>query len=395
LSVLFRLMRRAVDIVSVVLLAALPLVGLLLGPIYAALAWVLGGLRLVGALALRREAPVLDWTLAVLAAGFSLACLMGALWSIVPAHTLGETGQLAAILAASLVVIADRSMPSALASRVFGAFTIALIAGVAILVTDHVLHYWLERHLTGKAEIPGTKYNRGEDYLTLLMWPSLAYWWLSRRKIYAALVVGAVCVAAIFGLSTTARVILPASFATFLAASLAARGTRRLMALAVIAMAATLPFLLRMLARDRALLWHRVKESGLHRLEIWDYMTARVLERPLAGWGLGAAKYVPIRPAEQASYVFVKPSGIYPHQQWLQLWLETGAAGVVLGTLFALLVLHRIGRLPPRLAPFALATFTAAIVLSFSSFEITTDSWWAALALTTLLFRLAAGAVAP
>jgi hypothetical protein len=50
---------------------------------------------------------------------------------------------------------------------------------------------------------------------------------------------------------------------------------------------------------------------------------------------------------------------------------------------------------PPRIAPFACAAFAAAAAVSASSFELTTDSWWAALALTATLLRLAETASLP
>ncbi len=372
------------DLPAGFLLAALPLVGLLLGPAYATLAWTFGLLRL---------RPAFDAPLARLAAALCALSLLESATAFAPHRTLMATLQLALILAASLLVLASRPLAPATAARAFGAMSLALLAGVAVLCADRALHYTLQHHLDPRALFPGTKYNRGEDYLTLLLWPLLAFWMLEQRYPRALLVSAAMVVLAIAGLSTTARVTLPVGFATLIAASLAPRVTGRVLAFATATMAATLPFVLRMLARDRVLFWHHLKQSGLHRLEIWDYMTARVFERPWFGWGLSNAKLVPILPAERRAYVFVEPYGIYPHNQWLELWLETGMPGVALGIAFALLVLWRIARMPPRVAPFAYAAFAAALSISSSSFELTTDSWWAALALTALLLRMAATTV--
>jgi O-antigen ligase len=302
---------------------------------------------------------------------------------------------LSVILAASLVVLADRSLDAAVAGRAFGAMSAALCAGVAVMCLDHALGFPLQRHLATHAPYPGTKYNRGEDYLTLLLWPLLAFWVLSRRYAPALLVAGAVVLAACVGLSTTARVTLPVGLAGLVAAWLVPRATMLCLAWGSAALAITLPFALRVLAGDRALLWHHLKQSGLHRLEIWDYMTARVFERPWFGWGLSTAKLVPIRAAEQDSFVYVDPHGVYPHNQLLQLWLETGFAGLAFGLAFVLLVLRVVAQLPARLYPFGCAAFAAALAVSASSFEITTDSWWAALAMTALLLRLAGEVAVP
>ena len=122
-----------------------------------------------------------------------------------------------------------------------------------------------------------------------------------------------------------------------------------------------------------------LKTSGLHRLEIWDFMTARVLEHPLLGWGFGVAGSLPIRPEELSHFVIQHDDGIYPHNQWLGVWAETGVPGAAIALGFALLVLWRIRRLGDTLQPFAYATFASALAISYVNFEVKTDSWWAAL----------------
>jgi O-antigen ligase len=47
---------------------------------------------------------------------------------------------------------------------------------------------------------------------------------------------------------------------------------------------------------------------------------------------------VPITPVELAHFVIQDDHGIYPHNQWLGLWVETGAPGAAIGLGFALLV---------------------------------------------------------
>jgi O-antigen ligase len=142
---------------------------------------------------------------------------------------------------------------------------------------------------------------------------------------------------------------------------------------------------MRLASKERPRLSEVVKMSGIHRLEIWDYMSARILERPLAGWGLGTAIGVPIRPEELATYLYADAGGIYPHNQWIELWLETGFPGVALALALVWLVLSRIGG---RWQAYALAALASALTASLLNFEITTDSWWAALAASALLFKL-------
>jgi len=148
----------------------------------------------------------------------------------------------------------------------------------------------------------------------------------------------------------------------------------------------------------RAALARFLKMSGVARLEIWDYMTARVFEHPIRGWGLLNAKYLPIHPDELARYSYTDARGIYPHNQWLELWVELGALGAALGLVLAVLLLRRVRLLPECLRPFGYAAFASAMTVASVNYEVTTDSWWCALAASAVLFsilgRLVAGAAA-
>jgi hypothetical protein len=84
------------------------------------------------------------------------------------------------------------------------------------------------------------------------------------------------------------------------------------------------------------------KPSALHRLEIWSFVAERIEERPIAGWGLDAARRLPggaapviIRRCDTVggrdgvvlSSVILP---LHPHNAILQVWLELGGVGIVL-----------------------------------------------------------------
>ena len=85
------------------------------------------------------------------------------------------------------------------------------------------------------------------------------------------------------------------------------------------------------------------KPSAAHRLEIWSFVAERIWQRPIAGWGLDAARRLPggttpviIHHCDEAD----RPDGIalsnqalplHPHNAVLQVWLELGGVGVALG----------------------------------------------------------------
>jgi O-antigen ligase len=92
------------------------------------------------------------------------------------------------------------------------------------------------------------------------------------------------------------------------------------------------------------------KKSALHRVYIWNFVTEKIGEKPLAGWGLDAARRMP---GGQDTVTMGEgcPSGnpfvgqklpLHPHNAILQTWLELGAAGIVLGFGALLLTLGRV-----------------------------------------------------
>ena len=122
------------------------------------------------------------------------------------------------------------------------------------------------------------------------------------------------------------------------------------------------------------------KSSWGARLQIWRFVTDRIAERPLLGWGLDASRIWP----------GVVP--LHPHDGALQLWLELGAPGALLGALFfgwvfAALASER--ERDPQLAAAGAASATAYIVIGALSFGVWQEWWLAVGAIAWAAFILA------
>ena len=368
----------------------MPTAGLANGALYAPLLFGLGVVLAAAGWFAEGARPRVDRALLLLAAAFVALGWASLCWSVAPTETAGRALQLSLIAAGAMLLLAVAAPEAQTSERLFPVMLAALAVGALAMLADRAAGYPLQHLLAARAAYPTAKYNRGLDYLALLVWPLLALGAVSGRRREAWLAAILALLLTLVGRSTTAQVAVLVGAASFGLAVLAPWVASRLAAGSLTLSATTLPVWLRLAASHRGAFAAHIKASGIHRLEIWDYMTARVVERPVLGWGLAAANAVPIRPQELAQYHFVVPQGVYPHQQWLELWLELGIAGVLIALAAALLVLGRIDRLPPHTRPFGFAAFAAAMTVSFSNFEITTDSWWAALAGTAFLIRAAA-----
>jgi O-antigen ligase len=364
--------------------ASLPVIGLIAGPSYAPLLFGLAGLSALIVGLESRRLPALDKPVALLALLFVLLCAAGLFDTFSPRISRERVGQMAGISVGCLLLLA---MPVAerQAGKLISLLFWAVALGVAILGIDTALDFPLQHILGGDAVNIGTKYNRGLIALVILTWPLAANLVARGERGKVRLLIAFVLLASLIGLSATGLAALLAGFFVWLVASKAPRFATIAVGAGVSFLALALPLLMRIASGERGNLASVVKSSGIHRLEIWDYMSARILERPLTGWGLGVAKVVPIQASELATYLYADATGIYPHNQWIELWLETGLPGVMLALALVLLVLSR---LRGRWGAYGLAAVAAALTGSLLNFEITTDSWWAALAAAAVLYRL-------
>jgi hypothetical protein len=84
------------------------------------------------------------------------------------------------------------------------------------------------------------------------------------------------------------------------------------------------------------------KPSAMHRILIWDFVAEHIHQRPIAGWGLDAARNLPggkdpvvlrLCPPSPEAGTAVLDSQIlplHPHNAILQIWLELGGIGALL-----------------------------------------------------------------
>jgi hypothetical protein len=380
--------------VAIAVFAALPIVGVVNGPSYALLVFGLAAIRLLHQIVTKRRGVTVDRRLGLLGLSFVALCCLSALWSVNAAQSLRASLQIALILAASLVTIGTEEWADNAAHWIIKVLMVAMVVGAAAVSADMVTGYKLTLlHAAWYAPVQAHKYNRGLNYLVFITWPVLAYLvWQGRTRLAVAMA-ALVALPVLLGLSGSARTAALVGILVVALVRWAPRFGPRILGGAALLIPVGLPLALRALSGFRAGLAPHLPFSGVHRLEIWDYMTLRTFERPLLGWGFSTAKSLPVSPDEIKRYLYADGVGIYPHNQWVELWAGLGAAGIALGCIFLMMVLRRISRLPDQIRPFAYAGFASAMACSLFNYEISTDSWWAALAAASLLFSLLAKAM--
>ena len=126
--------------------------------------------------------------------------------------------------------------------------------------------------------------------------------------------------------------------------------------------------------------WERalsgVKYSAMHRLYIWQFAAGRIAEKPLQGWGMDGSRTIP--GGNDPLPTGGESLSLHPHNGPLQIWLELGLPGAVLAAATVWLAFHYAGRISNRLdRAVASAMLVAVLAVACLSFGIW-QSWWVA-----------------
>jgi exopolysaccharide production protein ExoQ len=320
---------------------------------------------------------------------------LSALWSIDPgASLLLCLRVLGLFLCGALLIQGFSALPAASVLRLLRALAWGfMLAALGVIVEVFDGQEFLR--LTGSArgeDILLSHYSRGSDFAAFLI-PALALglWRNGARKLAVAqLIVGGIAILIGWELSAKLALVVGVLAGTLILAAPRLRWALvAALALAAVAGPLIVPVTL---SADETCWLAAHKPSGLHRVMIWNFVGGKIRERPWLGYGLDSARALPgghtpiqIRACgAQPDAPFVIDNQLlplHPHNAVLQIWLELGALGALLGFGALLISLSR-ALAAPRLAgraPQAMVTALAAAAIGpgFLSFGVWQE-WWVA-----------------
>lgn len=123
------------------------------------------------------------------------------------------------------------------------------------------------------------------------------------------------------------------------------------------------------------------------RMEIWDFIARKILEKPLYGYGIEATRS--IRDFETQRIYHPDSHVLHPHNFILQIWIEFGLLGIAVACSFFSYLVFRIKDLNPFLVRTALATLMATLSVATTAYGLW-QGWWLGtfFLLTTFLLLL-------
>ena len=273
-----------------------------------------------------------------------------------------------------------------------------LLTGTRLAIRLHGLH---------STEYGPNTYSRGTVFEAIVVGALSAGLWRGGMKIMAIATVAATLAAVLLGSQLSAKVALLVSVAISLLV-LARPSFRWLLPALLILATCIIPFMLPFLLPVETQCWLAAhKPSALHRIFIWNFVAEHIHQRPIFGWGLDAARRLPGGQTLVPIRNCLAPPGVppimgqllplHPHNGILQVWLELGGAGALLGFGALGLCIKRALTLKPacRRTGLAMIAGTVAAILSVAGFSFGVwQEWWLSTAVLACVATVIAARVA-
>ena len=266
------------------------------------------------------------------------------------------------------------------------------IATCCILI---LIHQWCGSPLVTAAE----KIERGRALifsnaamtLALVMWPAVYKQPFWKICILSAALIG---IMPFLDCDTAIGCILIGLFA-YSVASIEAKLFWRFIQAKIIVVCLLLPFAFNMFLSDDNI--HEINKysqnySYIHRLYIWQYVSQKIKERPLIGFGLEAGRQTEVGGESMLKPFYEKfendqglsPSPVHgkqipshPHNAILQWWLESGLIGALWWAALLVFLVEKIRLLPLATRKITFAFFTANMMILLVSIGFWQSWWWA------------------
>jgi O-antigen ligase len=335
--------------------------------------------------------PSVDWPLAFFLFAPALLGMASSLWSITPAASFERALKIGGLMVPaiwlfSVIAVRPDSVRAMFAQYAPVIYTV-LAMGVAVeLVFDFPLYRWFSE-IPADTAISTSILNKFMAVLVLPL-PYLISFLLQQRKYYVlAMLVGATFIALLTTQSQAAQlaslVMIAAWIGTRIFPRIMPSLTFLVVAFFLVVLPWLAPFLYNHLGEEfRNGAWLVRAASSSERLEVYTFVSERIQENPLYGFGMDCTRS--ITDFVSAKKYFPSSTIMHPHNIGLQLWIEFGSFGIALA-LSTLLFIYR--RLRMRLIGEQILPFT--VFCGTVVFLMVSWSLWASWLISLQLFMLA------
>jgi len=245
------------------------------------------------------------------------------------------------------VVIRLHAEEAALIAKAFAA---GFGMSILLLLVDAGTGGWISLEFRGLRPSNSGYFwlNSNAAILTMLVWPLAMLFASQGKKILIAAAFGLLVVTAALLEYATGVIAVAGGVAVALGVYLCRKHTSRIFA-ALVAAGVLLAPMVPGKILDPVSIGNieSFPNAAAHRLYIWEFAADKIIEKPLAGWGMNGSRALPSGKGRAVHPVrgdmgHIMP--LHPHNFALQVWLELGLPGAVLLAAFLALLILRLNR---------------------------------------------------
>ena len=299
---------------------------------------------------------------------------------------------LARVLAAGAALVPERDK-----KKVFGSLVLAGLVFAAFIGIENLNDGLVIKILKQSEGTDGNDYsawiNPGNAILAVYAWPIVYATVRYAGQIWGLVSIGLITTVIILGPMKAATMAILFSVLVFAAVTAVRRRAIQLIALVMSMALLTIPYVVRspdIMEKITGFL-EILHINFKHRVAIWSFVSERIVDHPIIGWGLDSSRLIPgSHEKVLGKYAEVLP--LHPHNGFLQVWLELGAVGaamflvVMLSAFHAMVKTERDGFSTAVLV----AAYSAFLILGQLSFGIW-QNWWIATGCVALCLSLIPG----
>lgn len=318
--------------------------------------------------------------LAIIALGF-----LSGIWAVHPEDAVSRMLKTLPLILGAIVALKYFVMTPQVWGRLAIGLTIAawVVGGIILYdkLTDYAVLRWLEKDL-----INSSSWTRSLITIYTLAVPAAVYFLRYGHKTWLIALLVPLITMLFVTESQTLQLGMAVAVIVYLLSRYRALWNSRA-AYAVIALVVlSLPWIFMTLFQAAPALennpWMRSAYAA-DRLEIWNFISDRVVESPLIGFGVEATRNI----SDFNSDMLFRPNAsvLHPHSALLQMWIEMGVAGALLAVCFLILSLKVIAARPAgqqRVFVTLFATLLFAALITYGLWQ----AWWLALIVCTFSF---------
>lgn len=273
-------------------------------------------------------------------------------------------------------------------------FSVMILILLFIIIINDIFYfplYKLYNIFFEKVDPNVNCHNKAISFLVIIFWPIASVIWNKGFKIVTIVIGVFLFIAVISSYSSSSRVALILSVIMMLLSLYFSRHTIFIILNFLFFIITPVMFVAFPIIINNKKIYDLFSFSIQHRIEIYDLVIKKILERPFFGWGIECTRFFEITENDVINHPiieYLRKMPTHPHNIFLQIFVETGFIGIALFLYFIYLLNKSTFLLKDEYIVFAFCSITSCFVIGSTSYSLWSESFISIISLTVFLFYI-------